>query len=135
MWSSWNQALQARCCTSARATALMMMSLNEIFPPSSPSCLFRASRASAARSMSISVVRKKCGIGPIEAASRLAIVFRIWVSGTSSYGTPVRGAWYVGGAVGAAGVARSEEHTSELQSHSDLVCRLLLEKKNQQSYG
>src|SRR5260221_2183708 len=25
---------------------------------------------------------------------------------------------------------RSEDHTSELQSHSDLVCRLLLEKKN-----
>src|SRR5436190_15969597 len=29
----------------------------------------------------------------------------------------------------AAGAARSEELTSELQSHSDLVCRLLLEKK------
>src|SRR5437588_1702959 len=29
-----------------------------------------------------------------------------------------------------AGLSRSEEHTSELQSHSDLVCRLLLEKKN-----
>src|SRR5947207_12781958 len=28
-----------------------------------------------------------------------------------------------------ASVSRSEEHTSELQSHSDLVCRLLLEKK------
>src|SRR5438034_6450973 len=28
--------------------------------------------------------------------------------------------------------ARSEEHTSELQSHSDLVCRLLLEKKKNQ---
>src|SRR5438034_231787 len=28
--------------------------------------------------------------------------------------------------------ARSEEHTSELQSHSDLVCRLLLEKKKKQ---
>src|SRR5438132_14092499 len=27
---------------------------------------------------------------------------------------------------------RSEEHTSELQSHSDLVCRLLLEKKKDQ---
>src|SRR5206468_9782396 len=27
-------------------------------------------------------------------------------------------------------VVRSEEHTSELQSRSDLVCRLLLEKKN-----
>src|SRR5437773_5004523 len=26
-------------------------------------------------------------------------------------------------------VHRSEEHTSELQSHHDLVCRLLLEKK------
>src|SRR5260221_7259895 len=29
------------------------------------------------------------------------------------------------------GDTRSEEHTSELQSHSDLVCRLLLEKKKQ----
>src|SRR5947207_8971788 len=28
---------------------------------------------------------------------------------------------------------RSEEHTSELQSHSDLVCRLLLEKKKSTS--
>src|SRR5438132_6593369 len=28
---------------------------------------------------------------------------------------------------------RSEEHTSELQSHSDLVCRLLLEKKKNNS--
>src|SRR5438132_10592507 len=39
-----------------------------------------------------------------------------------------------GGASAASGTwwfsARSEEHTSELQSHSDLVCRLLLEKKN-----
>src|SRR2546428_2055589 len=31
------------------------------------------------------------------------------------------------------GVARSEEHTSELQSRSDLVCRLLLEKKKRQT--
>src|SRR5260221_1133966 len=30
---------------------------------------------------------------------------------------------------------RSEEHTSELQSHSDLVCRLLLEKKNSAQSG
>src|SRR5208283_5742424 len=29
---------------------------------------------------------------------------------------------------------RSEEHTSELQSHHDLVCRLLLEKKKKQKY-
>src|SRR5438132_5816263 len=39
-----------------------------------------------------------------------------------------------GGARGPAGGdhrTRSEEHTSELQSHSDLVCRLLLEKKTE----
>src|SRR5947207_9388243 len=30
---------------------------------------------------------------------------------------------------------RSEEHTSELQSHSDLVCRLLLEKKKKKHYN
>src|SRR2546430_11406216 len=29
-------------------------------------------------------------------------------------------------------MSRSEEHTSELQSQSNLVCRLLLEKKNQE---
>src|SRR2546427_8619136 len=32
--------------------------------------------------------------------------------------------------IGASGEERSEEHTSELQSQSNLVCRLLLEKKN-----
>src|SRR5260370_31263279 len=31
-------------------------------------------------------------------------------------------------------VARSEEHTSELQSHLNLVCRLLLEKKKIKRY-
>src|SRR2546421_7098016 len=30
-------------------------------------------------------------------------------------------------------LVRSEEHTSELQSRSDLVCRLLLEKKKQET--
>src|SRR5438034_6198695 len=33
------------------------------------------------------------------------------------------------------GLQRSEEHTSELQSHSDLVCRLLLEKTNEIKSG
>src|SRR5947207_4400662 len=32
-------------------------------------------------------------------------------------------------------ITRSEEHTSELQSHSDLVCRLLLEKKKRSKEG
>src|SRR5438132_3308336 len=40
----------------------------------------------------------------------------------------------VGGpGAGGRSTLRSEEHTSELQSHSDLVCRLLLEKKNMPS--
>src|SRR5690625_1473473 len=47
-------------------------------------------------------------------------------------GAVIRGATahfdYVAGGV-AGGVARSEEHTSELQSRGHLVCRLLLEKK------
>src|SRR5438034_403189 len=38
--------------------------------------------------------------------------------------TPSRARWWC-----ASRTVRSEEHTSELQSHSDLVCRLLLEKK------
>src|SRR2546428_4569275 len=42
---------------------------------------------------------------------------RLVVSGCQRYG--MRACW----------VLRSEEHTSELQSRSDLVCRLLLEKK------
>src|SRR2546430_10690910 len=37
--------------------------------------------------------------------------------------------------VGPAGPERSEEHTSELQSQSNLVCRLLLEKKKNITYN
>src|SRR5690349_23561389 len=46
--------------------------------------------------------------------SKMALVFR-WYLGQSSH-------WANAG-------ERSEEHTSELQSRRDLVCRLLLEKK------
>src|SRR5438034_3162172 len=37
------------------------------------------------------------------------------------------------GCCAAPAAGRSEEHTSELQSHSDLVCRLLLEKKKKKT--
>src|SRR5438034_6264582 len=36
---------------------------------------------------------------------------------------------------GVPSLKRSEEHTSELQSHSDLVCRLLLEKKKKTKHS
>ena len=39
----------------------------------------------------------------------------------------------VSAAVRVGDMERSEEHTSELQSHDDLVCRLLLEKKKDAS--
>src|SRR5947207_11608399 len=62
---------------------------------------------------------------PISVGVALAAnhVFHFTTGITVAPGLPV--------ALGAAGsfVIRSEEHTSELQSHSDLVCRLLLEKK------
>src|SRR6202041_2210934 len=41
----------------------------------------------------------------------------------------------VGSISGVNGIARSEEHTSELQSRRDVVCRLLLEKKKEQNWG
>src|SRR2546430_11387142 len=44
-------------------------------------------------------------------------------------GLPARQPAFGGGSRGRM-QARSEEHTSELQSQSNLVCRLLLEKKN-----
>src|SRR5688572_31384391 len=47
-------------------------------------------------------------------------------------GSPGRRATAASG--GRCAVRRSEEHTSELQSQSKLVCRLLLEKKNYQVF-
>src|SRR5690606_41776513 len=44
----------------------------------------------------------------------------------------IRGAGRAAAAGTVAADARSEEHTSELQSRENLVCRLLLEKKNNQ---
>src|SRR2546430_12246633 len=44
--------------------------------------------------------------------------------------TPRRTGWPLRAAVPTGTANRSEEHTSELQSQSNLVCRLLLEKKN-----
>src|SRR2546427_4545254 len=45
-----------------------------------------------------------------------------WANDANSLSNQLRGAVLTGG-------RRSEEHTSELQSQSNLVCRLLLEKK------
>ena len=56
--------------------------------------------------------------GPVETA-------RGFVLHTDDYASRLQSLEIEGGY----GMTGSEEHTSELQSHSDLVCRLLLEKK------
>src|SRR5256886_1809394 len=78
----------------------------------------------------------------------------LWVEGElSNFSQPASGHWYFSlkdrdaqlrcamfrmqnSLVGTwrSAAARSEEHTSELQSQSNLVCRLLLEKKNKEQH-
>src|SRR5438034_8489282 len=69
-------------------------------------------------------VRRKQGIGLLEEVfrniRRAAIPFRVHAKNLHEIRALIK-------EIGE--VKRSEEHTSELQSHSDLVCRLLLEKK------
>src|SRR5438105_6229560 len=50
-------------------------------------------------------------------------------AGRSPFGSPVRTIRGTPGGTSSPASRRSEEHTSELQSRVDLVCRLLLEKK------
>src|SRR5437899_8772543 len=57
------------------------------------------------------------------------------IAGARSHGLLGDLAFFPGGQDGCPGnEARSEEHTSELQSLRHLVCRLLLEKKNEQKW-
>src|SRR5690349_23130995 len=58
-----------------------------------------------------------------------------WNPTSSSGGSsPIPAPWATGaGGWEPDGCARSEEHTSELQSRRDLVCRLLLEKKKKKN--
>src|SRR5690242_21522178 len=85
-------------------------------PPSSTlfpyTALFRSSGAN-------NTIRE---IGGVLGVAVLASVF----SANGSFASPQA---FVDGMVPAVWVGRSEEHTSELQSHVNLVCRLLLEKK------
>src|SRR2546427_5286034 len=63
-------------------------------------------------------------------ATRLTAVPDTSACAAASGGTQLRGNRRGSGTV--LGQPRSEEHTSELQSQSNLVCRLLLEKKKKE---
>src|SRR5438105_12559583 len=60
----------------------------------------------------------------------LAAVWLVWVLGGTRLKLPETRVPAPARESPAASAGRSEEHTSELQSRVDLVCRLLLEKKN-----
>src|SRR5436190_24162815 len=70
----------------------------------------------------------RCTNGGISSATALAI-FSPPSSFSQTPHSATRSLYPSAGQGSTARAARSEEHTSELQSHSDLVCRLLLEKK------
>src|SRR5437588_7204850 len=62
-------------------------------------------------------------------------LFRSWITARSHKNCSITPTTWRPGSRTSTGSARSEEHTSELQSHSDLVCRLLLEKKKLMAPG
>src|SRR5260370_4618035 len=73
---------------------------------------------------------RSVALGALDGAADAAAALVKLVAGRLADRPSRRGPLIVGGYFHAAAVsARSEEHTSELQSHLNLVCRLLLEKK------
>src|SRR5690242_21343245 len=84
--------------------------------------LFRSGRARPVveADLPLTVPRRRCAA----AASRVGATSSYRVTGTRICHRETRGHH-----------GRSEEHTSELQSHVNLVCRLLLEKKKQKTYA
>src|SRR5690349_23009812 len=76
------------------------------------------------------ILQKAQASGPAEAAE-LAAAECVVLAETKDHAN-----WELIGLVAASapGETRSEEHTSELQSRRDLVCRLLLEKKKKKSH-
>src|SRR5688572_32127556 len=84
--------------------------------------LFRSKNGDAARRPAWTPISDRELIDKAMAARNGAKFTRLWNGDTSDYANDHS----------AADLAlRSEEHTSELQSQSNLVCRLLLEKKKQ----
>src|SRR2546427_2146400 len=102
--------------------------------PSTPSSCSQASARSDARSAgSVSSVTRKMRSALVSAArvassgAEVVSMSTTWWVVSRSFRTAS-----VCSLVSASGPSRSEEHTSELQSQSNLVCRLLLEKKKKQ---
>src|SRR5690242_21554992 len=67
--------------------------------------------------------------------AKLLLKFIFRESEADLHAVPLRRDVQLAGDVGRFRAVRSEEHTSELQSHVNLVCRLLLEKKKKSTTG
>src|SRR5206468_11244421 len=97
-------------------------------PPNPLPPSFSVSRTSPPRALHSFPTRRSSDLpltgAPTSPSFRLAHCWSLPTLTTSGPNT-----WSSSGRRWEAASARSEEHTSELQSRSDLVCRLLLEKK------
>src|SRR5207244_13188622 len=85
--------------------------------------LFRSAAEGVGSGTPLHVAGAAEGSGGVEGAGVAVVEIRRGAAGNGEGGA--------GAGQGSAEVDRSEEHTSELQSPDHLVCRLLLEKKNQ----
>src|SRR5438046_4633439 len=112
-------------------TLSLATSMTVTFPPASANTQARAPSGVNATvrglSPTCSVFRRR----PVLASSTDTVLF---VSAVTYNFVPSRVTPTPSGST-PTGVERSEEHTSELQSLTNLVCRLLLEKKKQQPYS
>src|SRR5437016_10403956 len=86
--------------------------------------LFRSIRCGARPSLDIHAKPSVASRWPATELSRLCE--------TPGFASPPRDGFAVGSPTVRVQIGRSEEHTSELQSLTNLVCRLLLEKKKKQ---
>src|SRR5688572_32384887 len=103
--------MQALCCSSndPRTSEIYTLSLHDALPIWEECKAHRVERAGSYISID-DAERRERQQGQVLAPGRLSG----WITVTHRFGCPPD---------------RSEEHTSELQSQSNLVCRLLLEKK------
>src|SRR5690242_21386444 len=83
--------------------------------------LFRSSLLADSRTPPTVLTEAACALGKIKTAAAREVLARFLARASAGPRT--------NDAIGEALLSRSEEHTSELQSHVNLVCRLLLEKK------
>src|SRR5699024_12526684 len=102
--------------TAPAPTALYTLSLHDALPISNRKLI--SATCNRARTILLTIISTCCGLIPFVMGGQDEVFWFDLAVGT------------MGGLIFSLFAVRSEEHTSELQSRFDLVCRLLLEKKN-----